>query len=143
MGRIKDMFCVFRLHEPRSHMAIMTLAFWVFGLSLIFQGSRYANTPAYANLLAVLPAPVWGAWYTTAAVLKTASIVAYSKRLLVILTHTVTVPLLAFWQVAFLIRYISDPHTTPVNVVSWTVFLYLVVRSALQMDAPIYRRAES
>lgn len=125
---------VLRLNEPRSHMALMMVAFVAIGVTLIVQPARFGNTPSYANLLDVLPAWAWGGIYLVAAALKLASILNYRVRTLVVVTHTVGISLVLAWLGAFIVRYITDDGTTIVNPVSWSVFLYLVVRSALMLD---------
>lgn len=128
------MLRILKLNEPRSHMALMMAAFTAIGLALVVQPSRFANTPSYANLLAVLPAQAWGGLYLGAAALKLASILNYRLRTLVVVTHTVGISLVLAWLGAFIVRFVTDDGTTIVNPVSWSVFLYLVVRSALMLD---------
>lgn len=123
-----------RINEPRAHMTIMGAVFGVLGLALWFQPERFANTPSYANLLVILPQHVWSVIYLTASALKILSIWRYSIRALVIGTHTIAVMLVSAWLAAFVVRYLTDDGTTIVNVLSWSVFLYLVVRSALMVD---------
>ena len=123
-----------RINEPRAHMAILAVAFLAFGVTLWFQPGRYANTPSYANLLVILPQHAWSVIYLGTAALKVVSIWQYTRRALVIVCHTVAIMLLASWLGAFVVRYLTDDGTTIVNVVSWSVFLYLAVRSALMVD---------
>lgn len=123
-----------RLNEPRAHMAIMAVVFCGIGLTLWWQPGRYANTPSYANLLVLLPQHAWSITYLFATALNVVSIWRYSCRALVIGTHTVAIMLVSSWLAAFVIRYLTDDGTTIVNVLSWSVFLYLVVRSALMVD---------
>lgn len=123
-----------RLNEPRAHMTIMAVLFGAIGITLWFQPGRYANTPSYANLLAILPQHVWSVIYLTASLLNTLSIWRYSYRGLVVVTHTVAIVLITAWLVAFVVRYLTDAGTTIVNVLSWSTFLYLAVRSALMVD---------
>lgn len=131
----------FRLHDPKSHMRFMMIVFAAVGATLLLQPGRYSNTPSYANLLAIMPAGTWGALYLGAAVLKLASVLRYSTRALVVVTHTVSVTLLAVWFVAFVVRYVTDDGTTIVNVTSWGAYLYLSVRSAFMTDDDQWTRA--
>lgn len=133
----------FRLHDPKSHMAFMMLVFAAIGITLWLQPGRYANTPSYANLLSIMPAGTWGAIYIGAAALKLASILRYSVRALVIITHTVSIALLAVWLFAFAVRYVTDDGTTIVNVTSWAAYLYLTVRSAFMTDDDLRRPLRS
>jgi hypothetical protein len=128
------MLKLLRLNEPRAHMALMMGVFTAIGVTLLLQPARFANTPSYANLLAVLPAWAWGAIYLVTAVLNVWSILDYKARVLVVVTHTVGISLGAAWWAAFIVRYATDNGTTIVNPVSWTVFLYLMIRSAMMLD---------
>lgn len=119
------------LKEPRSHMVIMGVVFYAFGLTLLWQSGRYYNTPSYANLLALLRPEYWGIIYVLAASLKVICIVWDGSMRLVFATHLVSLSILLFWWVAFLIRYITDDGTTIVNLCSWGVFIYLVIRSGM------------
>lgn len=123
-----------RLHDPKSHMTFMMLVFIGIGLTLVLQAARYSNTPSYANLLDILPAQAWGGLYLAAAALKLAAILRYHIRSLVIITHTVTIALIAVWLAAFIVRWFTDSGTTIVNVTSWATYLYLTVRSAIMTD---------
>lgn len=133
--RISRLFNLFRLSEPRSHTAVMMLVFLAIGVTLIFQSDRYYNTPSYANLLDIASYNVWGAAYLLAASVNYASIRLYANRRLLIATHTISIALTSLWLLAFVIRWLTDGGTTIVNVVSWSVFMYLVVRSALMIDS--------
>jgi hypothetical protein len=132
--RDRHLLRLLRLNEPRAHMTLMAIAFIALGVTLWVQPGRYANTPAYANLIAILPQHAWSAIYLGAAALKVLSIVRYSPRVLLVVTHTVAIILISAWLLAFVVRYLTDDGTTIVNVVSWSTFLYLAVRSALMMD---------
>lgn len=125
-----------KLSEPHAHMAVMAVVFFAIGITLWFQPSRYDNTPSYANLLDIARQHTWSVVYLAAAALKVASIVMPARRVLVIATHTVSITLVATWLAAFIIRWVTDPGTTVVNVCSWSAYLYLVLRSALKIDAP-------
>lgn len=126
-----------KLNEPRSHMVVLCVAFLAIGITLIVQPSRFANTPSYANLLIIFRQQTWGALYLAAAVLQIASIWNFTRRTLLVVTHTIVITLISVWLVAFIIRYATDDGTTIVNVVSWTVYFYLAVRSALLVDEHI------
>lgn len=119
-----------KLSEPSSHMIVMGTVFLAIGLTLVLQPHRYDNTPSYANLLNVANQNVWGALYLLASVMKFVSVLKSHWRGFIIVAHTVSITLLSIWLVAFIVRYATDTGTTIVNVCSWSVFLYLVVRNA-------------
>lgn len=121
------------LTKTAAHMIVMAAVFAAIGLTLWLQPHRYDNTPAYANLLEIARQRTWAAVYLAAAALKIAAIVRRGRTLFVI-THTVSITLVSIWLGAFVLRYLTDSGTTVVNVCSWSVYLYLVVRSALEAD---------
>jgi hypothetical protein len=117
-------------------MAVMAVVFTAIGLTLMLQPGRYANTPSYANLLDLARQQTWSVAYLVAAALKVAAICRPSHRTLAVITHTVSITLVGVWLGAFVIRWATDDGTTIVNVSSWSVYLYLVVRTALTIDNP-------
>lgn len=121
--------------ESRSHMVVKSVVFAGLAFALGLQPGRFSNTPAYANLLAIFPAYIWAIVYGIADLLVIASIVRPQWRLLVTVTHTVSITLLAVWWSAFVIHWLTDSKTTVVNVLSWGVFLYLSTRSAWLVDS--------
>lgn len=122
-----------RASKTHTHMAMMAAVFAAIGLTLWLQPGRYSHTPAYANLLDIARQQTWAVVYLVAAALKVATIWRRS-RILFVVTHTVTITLVSVWLAAFVVRYVTDPGTTVVNVCSWATYLYLVVRSAQQLD---------
>lgn len=126
-----------KLNEPRSHMVILCAVFLAIGITLFLQPDRYTNTPSYANLLEVFRQSTWGVIYLIAAGLQVLCIWRYTHRTLIVVTHTVVITLVSVWLAAFVIRYLTDAGTTVVNVCSWSVFLYLAVRSSLMVDEHI------
>lgn len=117
--------------EARTHMLFMACSFLAFGITLWFQPGRYFNTPSYANLLQVASTSAWGSMYLFCAVLLL--IVTFRRRVKVIsiIAHGISLALMLWWLVAFIIRYATDDGTTIVNVISWSTYTYLLVRSAL------------
>lgn len=111
---------------PVPLMAVMA-GYLLIGLALILQRDRFANTPAYANLITILTAPTWGCIYTFAALLMGVSIVLPKVRLLAIVAVTFAMALTVAWLFAFIVRYLTDDGTTVVNVVSWSVFLTILI----------------
>lgn len=119
------------LVDPRSYMLTLVLICLTIGFTLIFQPHRYDNTPSYANLLEIMPQLYWGLIYILVALLYTAGIIQPHSRPLLVLVHTAGSILFVSWLLAFVVRWLTDNGTTVVNVVSWGVFLSLVVRSAV------------
>jgi hypothetical protein len=111
--------------------------FTVIGLSLILQGGRYSRTPSYAILLDLLPAWVWGIAYLVVSVLFAVYLMVYPTRWLAIFAHTAGMILISWWWIGFVVRYFTDAATTPVNVVSWGLFLFLIIRSGWMIDVVI------
>lgn len=128
------------LKEPRSHMVVLGTIFYAFGLTMSWQPGRYFNTPSYANLLQLLRPEWWGAIHILAAILMTLCIIWHENTKLIFASHIIGLLLLAFWWVAFIVRYFTDEGTTIVNVCSWGVFVYLLIRSGLLVMSHI--RAE-
>lgn len=136
MLRFRDLL---GLKEPRSHMVILVVVFYAFGFTMLFQSSRYYNTPSYANLLQLMRPELWGVIYIFAASLKVLSIVRQDSMKLIFATHILSLMLLLFWWVAFWIRYFTDNGTTIVNVCTWGLMVYLVIRSGLLMAGHVRR----
>lgn len=121
-----------------SHLTVLTVAFTAFGITLIAQPHRWDNTPAYANLLDIFGQQVWGTIYLVVAGLMVLAALA-RLRWMLILAHMVAIALVVAWLSAFVIRYLSDSGTTIVNVVSWSTYLYLLIRSVALMDQAVSR----
>lgn len=125
-------------YKPVITYTIST-AYSAIGLGLMAQPSRFARTPSYANLLQFAPARAWGAAYLLIAVLLVAwrlthRVPSVSRRLGVA-AHTLATSITLWWLAAFVVRYATDDATTIVNLVSWSVFLSLVIRSSGGLDA--------
>jgi hypothetical protein len=122
-----------RIDDPRAHLVFMTVVFIGLGATMILQPTRYANTPSYANLLALVPAWGWGLAYLFCAALHIFSLFEWRRDVIVYMSHTVSIVLTAFWWVAFLVRWVTDDGTTIVNVLTWGTFLYLLLRSSMKI----------
>jgi hypothetical protein len=122
-----------RVRLPVSLFTV-TVAYATFGLALWLQPERWANTPAYHNLLVVLTAQTWGTIYLLVAALTAAASWKTRIRPVVVIAHTAAIALTAAWLVGFVIRYLTDQGTTIVNVVSWSTYLVLLIRSAVVLD---------
>lgn len=123
------------INDPRANMTVMAVVFAVIGVTLLLQPQRYADTPSYGNLLAIARPQVWAIAYLSIAALKALCVWRYRHgRALVIVVHTLSIMLVLAWLTAFVVRYATDSGTTIVNVASWSVYLYLLLRSALRLD---------
>jgi hypothetical protein len=109
---------------------VLALVCLAIGGGLVWQRSRFENTPSYAILLTKLPYPSWGLLYLLCGLLLMAHLLLVRALWFAILAHAVTGVLLVSWLSAFVIRYFTDRGTTIVNVVSWSVYTFLLVRSA-------------
>jgi hypothetical protein len=122
-----------QLAPNRIYVRIIIFAYLAIGLTLVLQPNRYANTPSYANLIDVIPQWAWGAIYLlVVALLVTARITP--NKIVGIVSHTVAIALTGSWLLAFVIRYLTDSGTTIVNIVSWGVFLTILIISATQLN---------
>ena len=128
-----------RLSGLPVQTVLITVILAVFGVGLIVQSDRWARTPAYGLLLQMTTADVWGVVYLAAAVLMGVALLVRQRRAVGIAAHTLTVALLAMWEFAFCVRYLTDNATTIVNVISWGTYLFLAVWSALLIDRPAAR----
>jgi len=107
----------------------------VFGLALIFQSSRWSNTPSYANLLLMANTFVWGLVYLLIGTLLIVASRQLHRRWLYVLAHTAAIALVASWLLSFIVRWLTDDGTTIVNVVSWATYLFLLVRSVIVIES--------
>jgi hypothetical protein len=121
------------LTPNRFYVRIILFAYLAIGLTLILQPNRYANTPSYGNLIDVLPQWAWGAIYVGVSLLLTAARLT-ANRVVGVVSHTTAISLTAAWLIAFVIRYLTDEGTTIVNVVSWGVFLTILIISLFHLS---------
>lgn len=117
-----------------AHMLIMGIAYLIFSLSLLLQGNRWHRTPAYRNLLIIMPAATWGVIFGGVAVLLLAA--AYRPRPAALAFAAI---LLAFmlttcWDIAFIVRWATSGSTTPETWVSWVLFDYVLLRAGMLID---------
>lgn len=117
------------LGAARANMLVITAAYAIFALSLLLQPARWAATPAYANLLAIMPQRAWGALFAVTAVMLGAAVRLYSRRWLSVIALSAALAITTTWTAAFLIRWATSQSTTPETWVSWAVFEYLLVRA--------------
>lgn len=131
------------LGAPRANMLVIGTVYGVFALSLIFQSSRWAATPAYANLLAIMPQQAWGSGFAVVAALLGTAIWRHEHRWLSVTALTLALAITATWCTAFVIRWLTSSATTPETWGSWFVFGYLLVRSLLLLGHDEEVRAPS
>lgn len=117
-----------------SPLTVVGIAFLALAFGLLVQPLRFERTPAYANLLSVLPQSIWGILYLVVAAVIGASVLLWRHRVFSVVAHTLTFSLVGAWLAGFVVRYVTDDATTIVNVVSWSVLLYLTVLSAMKLD---------
>lgn len=107
----------------------LTAILAIFGVFLIAQSSRWHRTPSYGNLLTLMPADAWGGVYLGVAAIMAIALI-WPTRWLALGAHAAALVLLLGWEFAFLIRWLTDSGTTIVNVVSWGVYVAILLRSA-------------
>lgn len=115
---------------------LITVVLAVYGVGLIVQSSRWYSTPAYGVLLKIMSADAWGLVHLIAAALMLAGIALPRNRVLGIAAHTFVIVLLAVWEFSFIVRWITDAATTPVNPINWLALLVIAVWSAKLIDRP-------
>ena len=118
----------------RLNLTVMAAAFVIFGLSLTFQAHRWGSTPAYHVLLLIFPAQTWGALFLLSGAGMGLAVWQFERRWTVIASLTVAFTLTTGWALAFVVRYLTSPNTTPETWVSWAVFDFLLLRVAASMD---------
>lgn len=112
---------------------LAVLAFTFIGGGLLFQSDRFQRTPSYGNLIRIAPAWSWGIAYLAAAALLVSWGLFRLPQWWGVVVHTLAIMLTFGWLAAFVVRYFTDSSTTIVNVVSWTVFLILLIESAFDI----------
>lgn len=120
----------------KLNLSVMSMAFVIFGLSLIFQAHRWGATPAYHILLQIFPAPAWGALFLASGAGMGAAAWQFERRWTVICALTFAFTLTTGWMMAFVVRYLSSPNTTPETWVSWAVFDFLLLKVSVSLDHP-------
>jgi hypothetical protein len=118
----------------RSDLAVMSAAFCVFGLSLIFQSTRWHATPAYHVLLLILPAQSWGALFLASGLTMGLAAWQFTRRWVVIAALVLAFTLTTGWALSFVVRYLTSPSTTPETWVSWAIFDFLLIKVAVSLD---------
>lgn len=125
------------MRSRKGPAVMIAIAYFVIGLALLIQPYRWYNTPSYANLLQLASTQVWGTVYLVTSLLLVAAVRWRYTTWVMILSHTVAISLSGAWLIAFVVRFATDDGTTIVNVVSWSVFLYRLIQSAVILDDEI------
>lgn len=120
----------------KLNLSVMSTAFAIFGLSLIFQPHRWASTPAYHILLLIFAAQIWGGLFLASSAAMAAAAWQFGRRWAVIAALTLAFTLTTGWMLSFIVRYLSSPNTTPETWVSWAVFGFLLLKVAAGLDRP-------
>jgi hypothetical protein len=121
----------------RLNLMVMSAAFTVLGLSLLFQPRRWAATPAYHVLLQIFAAQVWGGLFLASGISLGLAAHLYGRsRPAVTAALMLALALTAGWMLAFIARYLTNGDTTPETWVSWAVFGFLLLRGAAGLDVP-------
>ena len=118
----------------KLNLSVMAAAYGIFGLSLIFQSHRWGSTPAYHVLLQIFGAPVWGALFLLSGLAMALAVWRFEQRWVVVASLTLAFTLTTGWMLAFIVRYLSSPNTTPETWVSWAVFDFLLLKVAISID---------
>jgi len=121
----------------RLNLAVMSVAFLIFGFSLIFQAHRWGSTPAYHVLLKIFRAPAWGALFLlSGTALGVAAWQMAFRRRVVITALVLAFTLTTGWMLSFVARYLTSPSTTPETWVSWAIFDFILIKVAISIDHP-------
>jgi hypothetical protein len=118
----------------KLNLYVMSCAFVIFGLSLMFQSHRWESTPAYHVLLQVFRAQAWGVLFFLSGAGMGVAAWQFASRRAVIASLTVAFTLTTGWMLAFVVRYVTSPDTTPETWVSWAVFDFLLLNVAISID---------
>lgn len=119
----------------RLDLSVMATAFVIFGVSLAAQPHRWASTPAYHILLLIFSARAWGGLFLLGGAVMGAAAWQFERRRWVLVTAlTLAFTLTTGWMLAFVVRYVSSPNTTPETWVSWMVFDYLLLKVSASLD---------
>ena len=122
------------LGGARANMLVIGSGYGVYALSLVFQGTRWSRTPAYRNLLAIMPAWGWGACFAVASAALLAAVAAHGSRRLSVAAITAAAVITVPWTLAFIVRWATNSSTTPETWVSWAINAYLLARAAVLLD---------
>lgn len=117
------------LPATRSNMLVIGAAYSIFAVSLLLQSARWGLTPAYHDLLGILPQQSWGVGFAVISALLLTAVALYGRRWLSVLALSAGIAITTFWCTGFIVRWLTSPNTTPETWVSWAVFDYLLLRA--------------
>lgn len=126
------------LGTSRSNMLVVGSGYAIYALSLLLQPLRWSRTPAYHDLLVIMPAAGWGAFFGAVSAALLAAVFLYRLRWLSVTALTAAGVITLAWSLAFLVRWATNNSTTPETWVSWAFNAYLLGRAAILLD---YREA--
>jgi hypothetical protein len=112
-------------------MVVIGVSYGIFALSLILQPARWGKTPAYHNLLIIMPAQAWGAAFAVVSVMLGVALWQWRRRWMSTLALSLGLAITTTWCAAFIIRWLTSANTTPETWVSWAVFGFLLLRALL------------
>jgi len=119
---------------PRTSMLVVTIAYGIYALSLLLQPARWAQTPAYHNLLIIMDQQAWGTLFAvTTAGLAAALRFGHRYRWMSIAALSLGLAITTTWCAGFVIRWLTSSSTTPETWVSWAVNDYLLLRALLML----------
>lgn len=113
----------------RANMLFTAAAYLVLGLSLIWQPQRWSSTPAYRNLLELMPQQAWGALFAVLAGLLACAVWRHRSRWLTVTALAAAIAVTTAWCAAFVVRWLTSSNTTPETWVSFAVIDYLLLRT--------------
>jgi hypothetical protein len=116
-------------------MLVIAVAYGIFAVSLVFQPRRWGLTPAYHNLLAIMPQDAWGTVFAVTSALLLAAVARHGSRRLAVLALSAGIAITTFWCAAFVVRWLTSPNTTPETWVSWCVFDFVLLRALLLLGS--------
>lgn len=125
------------VETPRAAWSgrLLTITYAVIAGDLLLQPKRFHRTPSYANLDNIMNFFSWGWVYLFGSVMLGWYLWApWSNRIQAIIAHTYMAALTLIWLVAFVIRWYTDDATTAINIVSWSLFFVMVIRSGVLID---------
>jgi hypothetical protein len=116
----------------RTHIAVIAAAYAIFALSLLLQPARWAQTPAYHNLLIIMDQQAWGTCFAVITVMLGAALWSgHRYRWVSVLALSFGLAITTTWCAAFVIRWLTNSSTTPETWVSWAVFDFMLLRALL------------
>src|SRR5579859_866830 len=99
---------------PRTNMFVIGISYAVFALSLILQPRRWGQTPAYHNLLIIMPQQAWGACFAVVTCGLAAALWKGARyRWVSVLALSLGLAITTTWTAAFVIRWLTSGNTTP------------------------------